>query len=191
MKKVIKKKPVKKKVVKKAKKIAEPFVPRLQAPTEFWIGPGGFDPSDELKKQGYKKKQFKAQFEVPIPDWIRKRLHGEAEIENPNRKADPFIEDIRKIFADCLALVEKKNADYSGASLDPFKNIRNAGFVGVSVERGVLVRMMDKMGRISSLLDREAQVSSESIDDTLNDLINYAAILKLYIKDSRTLIGSR
>jgi len=112
-----------------------------------------------VKKKPVKKKVVKkakriaepfVPFEVPIPDWIRKRLHGEAGIENPNRKADPFVEDIRKIFADCLALVEKKNADYSGASLDPFKNIRNAGFVGVSVERGVLVRMMDKMGRISA-----------------------------------------
>jgi len=42
---------------------------------------------------------------------------------------------------------------------------------------------------ITSLLDREAQVSSESIDDTLNDLINYAAILKLYIKENRQMIS--
>lgn len=144
-----------------------------------------------VKKKVVKKRVLKTPFDelVPIPDWIKKKLQVEENAEIPTRKADPFIEDIRKIFADCLALVEKKNADYSGASLDPFKNIRNAGFVGVSVERGVLVRMMDKMGRISSLLDQDAQVKSESIDDTLNDLINYAAILKLYLKSNRQMMS--
>jgi hypothetical protein len=49
----------------------------------------------------------------------------------------------------------------------------------------MLVRMMDKMSRISTLLDKKAQVSDESIEDTLEDLANYAIIMKSYIKRSK------
>lgn len=88
--------------------------------------------------------------------------------------------NMKETFSDCLEMVEKKNADY-GADEDPFANFRNAEVVGVSVERAILVRMMDKMSRASTLLDKEARVEDEKLDDTLEDLINYTAILKAYL----------
>ena len=50
-----------------------------------------------------------------------------------------------------------------------------------SVEKWILVRMADKMSRISTLIDQEAQVKDEAIEDTLQDLANYSIILKLYL----------
>ena len=98
---------------------------------------------------------------------------------------NPMIRDIKETFEKCLSVVIAKNKDYSGESNvdnDPFKNMKGSLFVGVEVERGALVRMMDKMGRISSLIGQKANVKDEAIEDTLDDLINYAAILKSYLK---------
>lgn len=107
---------------------------------------------------------------------------------HPGSETNSLVKDMSETFEKCLSLVRKKNNDYSGiknADTDPFKNIRGAEFVGVPNERGILVRMMDKMGRISSLLSQDAAVKEESINDTLDDLINYAAILKSYIKNNK------
>lgn len=57
---------------------------------------------------------------------------------------------------------------------------------GIPAAQGLIVRMSDKMTRISNLLKREAQVKDESIQDTLADLCNYAAILSAYIEDQKS-----
>lgn len=94
-----------------------------------------------------------------------------------------FLDHIEKTFIDCKEIVKLKNNDYAGDA-DPFKNFNSSEFVGVPISRAILVRMMDKMARISTLLNKEAMVKDESIEDTLNDLINYAAILKAYLAKS-------
>jgi len=83
-------------------------------------------------------------------------------------------------FGDCLETAVRKNHDYGGSNNDPFANFRNSTIAGVTVERGILVRLMDKMSRIATLLDKEAQVKDEAVDDTIDDAINYLAILKSY-----------
>lgn len=94
-----------------------------------------------------------------------------------------LLEDIESTFTECLTIAKKKNNDYAGEkTTDPFKNIRGSEFVGVSPDRAILVRMMDKMSRVSNLLSQDNAVKDESINDTLNDIINYAAILKSFIK---------
>lgn len=90
-----------------------------------------------------------------------------------------FIESIEKTYADGVAIVRKKNADYATES-DPFRNFRSAGVVGVPVDRAILVRTLDKMSRISNLLDKPPAVADEAIEDTILDAINYLAILKAY-----------
>jgi len=93
-----------------------------------------------------------------------------------------FLSDLEQTFKDCLSTARKKNADYSKAE-DPFANFKNVEALGIcSVETGILTRMTDKMARISNLIKQEAQVKDESIFDTLEDLINYTAILKAYKK---------
>ena len=92
-----------------------------------------------------------------------------------------LLKDMAETFSYCLDTARAKNADYAGG--DSFKNFLNAKVVGVSVQRGILVRMMDKISRVNTLLDSDAQVTDESICDTLDDLINYTAILKSSIKN--------
>lgn len=45
--------------------------------------------------------------------------------------------------------------------------------------------MGDKLQRIANLLEREAQVKDESVDDTLKDLANYSLILLAYLVSKR------
>lgn len=94
-----------------------------------------------------------------------------------------FIESLRETYDRCLAIVAKKNADYANSE-DPFLNFRNSEAVGVPTERGIMVRMSDKFTRISNLLDKEPDVVDEAIEDSIEDLINYAAILLAYIQES-------
>lgn len=93
-----------------------------------------------------------------------------------------FLEDLSQTFKDCLNIAIAKNQDYAGEG-DPFKNFKHVDILGIcSVETGLLTRMTDKMSRIANLTKSDAKVKDESISDTLNDLINYAAILKAYLK---------
>lgn len=97
---------------------------------------------------------------------------------------DQFIANLEKSYKDGLALVKIKNNDYATGD-DPWKNFRFAEIVGVPVERAILVRMSDKLARISNILGKTAEVKDESITDTLLDLINYTAILKAYIDNGK------
>lgn len=106
-------------------------------------------------------------------------------VELDAKYLNPLLVDMEKTFADCLATATRKNHDYGGSNNDPFANFRNSTIAGVSVERGILVRLMDKMSRISTLLDKEAQVKDEAVDDTIDDAINYLAILKSYRKQNK------
>ena len=95
---------------------------------------------------------------------------------------EQFFKDLENTFSECLQTARRKNADYSKEG-DPFANFKNVEVLGIcSVETGILTRMTDKIARISNLTKQEAQVKDESIKDTLMDLINYAAILKAYLK---------
>ncbi len=95
--------------------------------------------------------------------------------------------DMEATFKKCMETAKRKNADYAGSSgvVDPYKNFRGSEFVGVSPDRAILVRLMDKMSRVSNLLSQEAQVKDESIADTLEDMVNYSAILLSYIKNNK------
>ena len=96
-----------------------------------------------------------------------------------------LLVNLEKTFSDCLETAKKKNNDYAGQNnIDPYKNFRNSVVVGVDIRRGVLVRTMDKISRINNLLDQDAQVKNEAITDTLDDAINYLAILKSMITDN-------
>jgi len=92
---------------------------------------------------------------------------------------ETFIKSIEDTYAKGVAIIKRKNADYAN-STNPFKNFESAGVVGVSIERAMLVRILDKLSRISNLIEKDAAVVDESMEDTLVDAINYLAILKAY-----------
>ncbi len=67
-----------------------------------------------------------------------------------------------------------KNHDY-GNSFD--ESLDKYGLIAA------IVRMSDKLNRLHTLSEQEAQVVSESLADTALDLANYAAMTCLYIKN--------
>ena len=86
---------------------------------------------------------------------------------------------------DALELMKKKNADYAGSDgVNPFANFKRAEALGIcSVEQAFLVRMTDKMSRLSSFSAKgKLSVEDESVYDTLIDMINYSILLAAYIK---------
>ena len=84
-----------------------------------------------------------------------------------------------------MDITTRKNADYTGDSSSPFANFQAVANINIcSVETGFIVRMTDKLMRISALSGggKVAKVSDESIEDTLLDLANYSILLAGYIK---------
>lgn len=80
----------------------------------------------------------------------------------------------------CVNIMRKKNADYAGQNegRDPLANFRLAESLGVcKTDRAVLIRLLDKVARIATLLDKDPAVTGESFEDTIRDLANYAMIL--------------
>lgn len=80
-----------------------------------------------------------------------------------------------------LSLIKEKNQDYATPQ-DFFKNFRGVELIGLTVEQGILTRMMDKVARTANLLNHPPAVADESIEDTALDLMNYAAILLAYLQ---------
>ena len=89
----------------------------------------------------------------------------------------------------CVEISRKKNQDYA-TNDDAFLNFRSSSVVGVDIRRAILVRMMDKIVRVSNLLDKNPLVVEESVADTLRDISNYSLILKLLIDDERSKVQS-
>lgn len=75
--------------------------------------------------------------------------------------------EIQKEFMKATALFDKKHSDYGK------NNISMSGQVGI------VVRMMDKLARIQNLMDKKVNPENESMEDSWDDLMNYAAIGKL------------
>lgn len=94
-----------------------------------------------------------------------------------------FLDRLAKLYAMNVEISRKKNSDYANKN-DPFQNFRVAEVFGIPVETGLVVRMSDKMSRISNLVKREAVVGDESILDSLSDLANYAMILRMWIESN-------
>jgi len=98
---------------------------------------------------------------------------------------EEFISELKENQARDIRIVEKKNDDYAEGA-DPFQNFRMVEDAGLmSVEKGILVRMSDKMQRVFNLVDSEASVEDESVVDTLSDLRNYANILQVYLEEEK------
>lgn len=87
-----------------------------------------------------------------------------------------------------LELMTRKNHDYSGKSgNEPFANFTRAEAMGITTtEKGMLVRMLDKMSRLSSFCDSgEFKVQDEKLEDTILDIINYSILLYAYIESKK------
>ena len=90
--------------------------------------------------------------------------------------------NIERIFnEEALKLINSKNDDYANPT-DFYANFRLCEQAGIPMFIGVHVRMLDKISRLNSFIERfnrtgEITAHHESIEDTLLDTINYAAIM--------------
>lgn len=93
--------------------------------------------------------------------------------------------DLQEETDSMLQIMKNKNSDYSWDK-EFFGNFTVVEKLGItSAEEGFLVRMCDKVSRITNLLEegREVKVLDEKVEDTLKDLVNYCVLLLLYIED--------
>jgi hypothetical protein len=91
----------------------------------------------------------------------------------------------RSLCGQALELMRKKNNDYAGHKGDtPFANFQRVESMGItSTEKGFLVRMTDKMSRLSTMATgADLLVPDEKVEDTLIDLINYSVLLYAYLQ---------
>ena len=93
-------------------------------------------------------------------------------------------------------LMNLKNRDYAGNhGSEPFANFTRCEAMGIcDTEQGFMVRITDKMSRLSSFLDSgKMHVEDESFHDTVIDVINYMVLLAAYTKekDSKELSQER
>jgi hypothetical protein len=73
-------------------------------------------------------------------------------------------------------LMYAKNSDYN-ANDDPLGNLRACECIGVAGERGVLIRMLDKIKRLDTIASgKELKVGDEKLKDTILDIINYSVL---------------
>ena len=94
-----------------------------------------------------------------------------------------FHEQITKEARDLMSL---KNRDYAGNDgLEPFAHFTRVESMGIcKTEEGFLVRLTDKMSRLSSFVrSGKMNVKDESFRDTCVDVINYMVLLVAYMKD--------
>ena len=83
-------------------------------------------------------------------------------------------------------LMSLKNRDYAGKDgVEPFANFTRVEAMGIcKTEQGFLVRLTDKMSRLSSFIHAgKMNVQDESLMDTCVDVINYMVLLAAYLKD--------
>ena len=83
-------------------------------------------------------------------------------------------------------LMNLKNRDYAGnGGKEPFANFTRCESLGVcTTEQGMLVRVVDKISRLSSFVEAgKMSVENESFHDSCIDIINYMVILSAYITE--------
>ena len=99
---------------------------------------------------------------------------------------EELLEFHTQVCNDAKELMNLKNRDYAGHDgLEPFANFTRCEAMGIcETEAGFMVRVTDKMSRLSSFLQAgKMHVEDESFYDTIVDVINYMVLLGAYVKD--------
>lgn len=91
-----------------------------------------------------------------------------------------------------IALMRKKNADYSGGVADAhanFKALETMSGIPNATAIGFLTRMMDKYMRVVSFVQKgKLEVEDEGVKDSLADLANYCALMAAWIADQQEVV---
>lgn len=100
---------------------------------------------------------------------------------------DEYFEFHKNFTEEMLRISRAKNSDYTGIGNDPFANFSRVESVGIcSTEQGFLTRIMDKICRINSYVQKGSlEVQDESVFDSLKDCANYCILLAGYIQSKK------
>ena len=93
-----------------------------------------------------------------------------------------MIPNYDAIIKKAKSLCDNKNTDYAQTQ-EPFSNFEMVEALKIcDTSTGILVRISDKIARISNLLKRNGSraIEEEKVEDTMLDLINYSVILLSY-----------
>lgn len=88
------------------------------------------------------------------------------------KSTEELTKEFNEITTSMAKTFVKKNHDYSNSF---FESLDKRGLVAA------LIRMEDKMNRLDSLSERKAQVTDESLIDTLLDLANYSILTSMWL----------
>ena len=105
---------------------------------------------------------------------------------------DELLNFHMKVCEDARNLMNLKNRDYAGGGgEEPFANFTRCEAMGIcETEAGFLVRVIDKVSRMSSFLrSGKMHVEDESFYDAIVDVINYMVLLGAYVKDKDSELG--
>ena len=103
-----------------------------------------------------------------------------------NMTRDELLKYHTTVCEQAKELMKKKNHDYAGEGGDqPFANFERTESMGVcSTEQGFLVRVVDKVSRLSTFASAgKLKVDNESYEDAIVDIINYMVLFSAYLKD--------
>tara|TARA_B100000949_G_C14149047_1_gene393954 strand:+ start:325 stop:678 length:354 start_codon:yes stop_codon:yes gene_type:complete len=102
---------------------------------------------------------------------------------------DALLKMHESLCKEAKQLMERKNHDYSGGENRelPFLNFSRVESMGITTtEKGFLVRMTDKMSRLSTFCkEGDFKVSDETLKDTILDIINYSILLYAYVESKK------
>ena len=115
---------------------------------------------------------------------------NETNQRNNSLTRDELLQFHEELCLEGRELMNLKNRDYAGNhGTEPFANFTRCEAMGIcETEQGFMVRITDKMSRLSSFLDSgKMHVQDESFKDTIIDVINYMVLLAAYTKDKDNL----
>ena len=93
------------------------------------------------------------------------------------------------LVSEAKEIMKAKNHDYAGNDgLTPFANFERCESMGVcSTEQGFLVRVIDKISRLSTFVESgKLKVTNESYRDAVLDIINYMVLFGAYTSDKES-----
>lgn len=94
-----------------------------------------------------------------------------------NTPADILLQKAEQLTREAIALMHRKNHDYTSGSGDPYANFRTAASFGVHPAVGIVIRTGDKLQRIRTFAERgHLEVDGEGLKDACIDVINYAIL---------------
>ena len=102
---------------------------------------------------------------------------------------DELLASHEKLCGEARDLLKLKNRDYAGNDgLEPFANFTRVEAMGIcSTEQGMVVRVIDKISRLSSFIESgKMNLENESFHDSCIDIINYMVLLSAYVGEKES-----